>query len=93
MPKLSYYQKKDKPTPLDCMEDKKYPKKVLEAIHAIEMHMALSCIAMGIAQSISICFIGKVSSNQNRSISEHLPKEGYRKSPLCTISKNIFYGL
>lgn len=53
MSKLSYYQKKDKPTPLNCMEEK-YTKKVLEAIHTIEMYMALSCIAMGIAKSISI---------------------------------------
>jgi len=29
-------------------------KKVLEAVRVIEMHMALSCIAMGIPQSLSI---------------------------------------
>ena len=33
---------------------------------SIEMHMTLSCIAMGILQSLSICFIGKVSSSQIR---------------------------
>ena len=32
----------------------KVPQKILEAVRAIEMHMALSCIAMGILQSISI---------------------------------------
>ena len=33
---------------------------------AIEMHMLLSCIAMGILQSLSIRFIGKVGSSQIR---------------------------
>ena len=46
------------------VEGKKSRKKILEAVRAIEMHMALSCIAMGILQSISILYIGK---------------EGYRK--------------
>ena len=65
MPKLSYYQKKDTPAPLDLVEEKSRGK-VLSAIQAIEMHMALSCIAMGILQSISICFMGKISSAQIR---------------------------
>lgn len=40
--------------------------KILEAVRAIEMHMALSCIAMGILQCLTIRFIGKVSSGQIR---------------------------
>ncbi len=48
------------------VEGEKSRKKVLEAVRAIEMHMALSCIAMGILQSISILYIGKVSSCQLR---------------------------
>lgn len=48
MPKLSYYQKKGEPTPLERVKDEKAPKKILEAVRAIEMHMVLSCIAMGI---------------------------------------------
>ena len=66
MPKLSYYQKKGDPTPLERVEDEKSRKKVLEAVRATEMHMALSCIAMGILQSLSIRYIGKVSSGQIR---------------------------
>ena len=66
MPKLSYYQKKGEPTPMERVEGEKPRQKVLEAVRAIEMHMALSCIAMGILQSLSICFIGKVSSSQIR---------------------------
>ena len=66
MPKLNYYQKKDEPEPLDLVEEEKSREKVLSAVRAIEMHMAMSCIAMGILQSISICFIGKVSSSHLR---------------------------
>ena len=66
MPKLNYYQKKGEPTPMEQVEGERPRRKVLEAVRAIEMHMALSCIAMGILQSISIHFIGKVSSGQIR---------------------------
>ena len=66
MPKLSYYLKKGEPTPLEQVEDGHAREKVLEAVRATEMHMALSCIAMGILQSITILFIGKTSSSQLR---------------------------
>lgn len=66
MPRLSYYQKKGAPSPMECVEEEKAREKVLAAVRAIEMHMALSCIAMGILQGISICFIGKVSPDQLR---------------------------
>ena len=66
MPKLDYYQKKGDPTPLERVEDEKARHKILEAVRAIEMHMALSCIAMGILQSLSIRDIGKISSSQIR---------------------------
>lgn len=66
MPKLSYYQKKGDPTPLECVEDEKSQEKILEAVRATEMHIALSCIAMGILQSLSIIYIGKIDSRQIR---------------------------
>ena len=66
MPKLSYYQKKGESAPLERVEGEKPRRKVLEAVRAIEMHMALSCIAMGILQSLSIRYIGKISSSQVR---------------------------
>jgi len=66
MPKLSYYQKKGEAAPLELAEGKVPRRKVLEAVRAIEVHMALSCIAMGILQSLSIRFIGKVNSSQIR---------------------------
>ena len=66
MPKISYYQKKGKPAPMELVLGEKPRKKVLEAVRAIEMHMVLSCIAIGILQSLSICFIGKMNSSQIR---------------------------
>ena len=66
MPKLSYYQKKGEATPLERVNDEKSREKILEAVRAIEIHMVLSCIAMGILQSLSICYIGKLSSSQIR---------------------------
>lgn len=74
LPKLSYYQKKGEPAPMERVEGEKPRQKVLEAVRAIEMHMALSCIAMGILQSLSICYIGKVSSKQLRY--QRTPSEG-----------------
>ena len=66
MPKLNYYQKKGEPMPLEQVEEGHARQKVLEAVRAIEIHMALSCIAIGILQSLSIRYIGKISSNQIR---------------------------
>lgn len=66
MPKLSYYQKKGEPAPMEHVEGEKPRRKVLEAVRAIEMHMALSCIAMGILQSLSILFSGRIHTSQIR---------------------------
>lgn len=63
---MGYYQKKVEPAPLECVKGEKPRRKVLDAVRAIEMHMALSCIAMGILQSLSIRYIGKISSSQIR---------------------------
>lgn len=66
MPKLSYYQKKGESAPMEHVEGEKPRRKVLEAVRAIEMHMALSCIAMGILQSLSILFSGRIHTSQIR---------------------------
>lgn len=66
MPKLSYYRRKEAPTPLEQVESENARKRILEAVRATEMHMALSCIAMGILQSLSICYVGKMKSSQLR---------------------------
>ncbi len=39
---------------------------MLETVRAIAMHMALSCIAIGILQILSLCFMGKVSPERLR---------------------------
>ncbi len=66
MPRLDYYRKKSDPAPLELVEDEKSRQKVLGAVRAIEMHMALSCIAMGILQILSIGFVGEATSSQFR---------------------------
>lgn len=96
MPKLSYYQKKSEPTPMELVESERSRKKVLEAVRAIEMHMALSCIAMGILQSLSICLIGKVTSTQIRyqrtpsreRVSEATLMYYFRKHFFCLLAQN-----
>ena len=66
MPKLDYYQKKSDPSPLEQVTEEHARKKVLEAVRAIEMHMQLSCISMGIIQSLSINIADKVPSEKIR---------------------------
>lgn len=66
MPKLSYYRKKEDPAPLEQVENENARKRILEAVRATEMHIALSCIAMGILQSLSLRYKGKVKSGQLR---------------------------
>lgn len=96
MPKLSYYQKKSDPAPMELVESEKSRKKVLEAVRAIEMHMALSCIALGILQSLSICFIGIVTSSQIRyqrtpsrgRVSEATLMHYFRKHFFCLLGQN-----
>ena len=54
MPKLNYYQKKEDASPMELVTDEHSRKKILEAVRAIEMHMMVSCIAMGILQCLSL---------------------------------------
>lgn len=63
MPKLSHYQKKEAPSPLEQVERAKDRQNILKAVRATEMHMILSCIAMGILQTLSVLSAGKVESN------------------------------
>ena len=66
MPKLDYYRKKSEAEPLKKVTDETARKKILETVKAIEMHMALSCIAMGIVQILSVRLTGIVDSNEIR---------------------------
>ena len=66
MPKLNYYQKVGEPGPLERVKAERSRRNILKAVRATEMHIALSCIAMGILQSVCVCSVGKMSSNQLR---------------------------
>ena len=54
------------PTALERVEGEKSRRKVLDAVRATEMHMALSCIAMGILQGLSVSYTGEISPSQLR---------------------------
>lgn len=66
MPKISYYQRKGDPGPLAEAADEKSRQNILKAVRATEMHMVIACIAMGILQSLSIDYIGKLDPTQIR---------------------------
>ena len=87
---MSYYQKKNDPAPMEHVEGEKSRKKVLEAVRAIEMHMALSCIAMGILQCLSICFIGKLHPSLIRY--QRTPSKGRvsEAAVMCYLRKHFF---
>lgn len=66
MPKSDYYRKKTEPTSLGQVNDSHSREKIMEAIRAIELHMALSCVAMETIQALSIRSEGKIRSEQIR---------------------------
>lgn len=66
MPRLDYYQKKTEPSPLTQVGSNHAHRKIMQAVRAIEMHMALSCIAMGTIQCLSLRIEGKLCSEQIR---------------------------
>lgn len=66
MPKLSYYKKAGDAGPMSNVKDENARRKILKTVRAIEMHMLLSCIAMGILQVLSIHLTGTVDSSQLR---------------------------
>ena len=47
-------QKKGDASPMELVTEEHSRKKILEAVRAIEMHMMVSCIAMGILQCLSL---------------------------------------
>lgn len=66
MPKLSYYQKKEEPGPLEEVVEEKERSNILKTVRAIEVHMVLSCVAMGILQSLSILMPEEISPDRLR---------------------------
>lgn len=66
MPELSHYKKSEEAGSLSNVKDEQTRKKILEAVRAVEMHMVLSCTAVGILQILSIHLTSKVNSDQLR---------------------------
>ena len=66
MPRLDYYRKKTEPSPLKQVESDHARMKIVQTVRAIEMHMALSCIAMGTVQCLTLRTEGKLRTEQIR---------------------------
>ena len=56
MPKLDHFRKSTDPDPLEAVTSPSDREKVVLAVRAVELYAALSCIAMGILQIISLSF-------------------------------------
>ena len=66
MPRLNHFRKTGEADPLEQVRDERSRRNILKAVRATEMHMAISCIAMGVLQSISVSWTGKLGSDQLR---------------------------
>ena len=66
MLRLNYYRKKTEPSLLKQAESSHARRKILQAVRAVEMHMILSCAAMGTIQCLSLRMEGKLCSEQIR---------------------------
>lgn len=68
MPKLSHFRKKGAPDILEAVESPKARQKILEAVQAIELHMVLSCVAMGTLQMLALYIADKPDNGKVRSL-------------------------
>ena len=59
MPKLNHYQKNTDTSPMELVTEEHARKKILETIRAIEVHMILSCVAMGILQILTLTVLSE----------------------------------
>ena len=66
MPKLNHNQKKEEPGSLEQVMNEKDRRCILKAVRATEMHMVISCVAIGILQSLSVNLEGTLNSGQLR---------------------------
>ncbi len=64
--RLNDYRKKTEPSPLEQVKSDHARRKIMQAVRAAEMHMPLSCIAMGSVQCLSLRMKGKLCSEQIR---------------------------
>ncbi len=68
MPKLDRFHKKGDPDILEAVEDPKEQQKVLEAAQAIELHMVLSCVAMGTIQMLALYMADKPANDKAKAL-------------------------
>ncbi len=68
MPKLSYFHKKGDPDILEAVEAPREKQKVLEAAQAIELHMVLSCVAIGTVQMLALYIADKPANDKAKAL-------------------------
>ncbi len=90
MPRISHFQKKDAPGPLEEVTTPQGRKQVLMAAKAIEMHMMISSISMGILQILSIRFIGKVDPAELRYLRTPSRRRVSEATLMDWLRRNIF---
>ena len=77
---------------MEFVTDEHSQKKILEAVRAIEMHMMLSCIAMGILQCLSLNVYTEdgVPIEKLRSLRTPSQKRISEATIMCYLRKHIF---
>jgi len=68
MPKRNYFHKKEDSDILETVEDAKAKQKILEAVQAIELHMVLSCVAMGTIQMLALSIADRPANNRAKTL-------------------------
>jgi len=68
MPKLNHFCKKGDPDILEAVEDPKARQKILEAVQAVELHMVLSCVAMGTIQLLALYIADKPANDKAKAL-------------------------
>jgi len=68
MPKLKHFHRKGNPDILEAVEDPKARQKILEAVQAVELHMVLSCIAMGTIQMLALYIADKPANDKVKTL-------------------------
>ncbi len=68
MPKLNHFHRKGDPDILEAVEDPKARQKILEAVQAVELHMVLSCVAMGTIQMPALYIADRPANDKAKAL-------------------------
>ena len=94
MPKLNHYRKNTDTSPMELVTGEHTRKKILETIRAIEVHMILSCIAMGILQILTLTVLSEERVSYEKLRYLRTPSQGrISEATLSIIYENIFFVL